>query len=67
MASVIDYEADVKAIFAQHLADDLHGIGRVEAAAYKTAKHIYLKGTEDGLKAVGLDDVEVKRLIKMVG
>ena len=64
---MIDYETDVKAIFAQHLADDLHGRGRVEAAAYKTAKHIYLAGVADGMKAAGLDDAEVVRLISMVG
>lgn len=50
---MIDYE-DVKAVFAAKLDDDLTGKGRVESAAYHTARHIYLKGVEDGIEAARL-------------
>lgn len=60
---MLDYETDCKAVFAKYLADDLSGRGRVESAAYHTAKHIYLKGVEDGLAAAGLTDKEIKRII----
>lgn len=48
---MIDYEKDVKAVFADKLQHDLTGNGRVESAAYHTARHIYLKGVDDGIKA----------------
>lgn len=64
---MLDYEKDCKAVFAKHLADDLSGRGRVESAAYHTAKHIYLKGVEEGLKAAGLDVNEVRQVIGFVG
>lgn len=61
---MIDYERDVKAFFAEKLASDLMGKGRIESAAYHTARHVYLKGVEDGLKAAGLDADAILDLVK---
>lgn len=61
---MIDYERDVKAFFAEKLASDLIGKGRIESAAYHTAKHIYLKGVEDGMKAAGMDAEAILEQVK---
>lgn len=60
---MIDYEHDVKAVFAAKLASDLNGKGRVESAAYHTAKHVYMKGVEDGMKACGMEPEAIKQLL----
>lgn len=44
----LDYEKDCKAVFAAKLMTDLTGKGRLESAAYHTAKHIYTQGLEHG-------------------
>lgn len=45
----------------------LDGRGRIESVEYHTHEFVYLAGVTDGLKAAGLSDDEMKRLIKMVG
>lgn len=44
---MIDY-LEVKRHFAEVLANDADGIGRFEAAFYKTMKMVYMKGVDDG-------------------
>ena len=48
---MIDYEIDCKAVFAAKLHEDMAGKGRIESAAYHTARHIYLLGVRDGIEA----------------
>lgn len=44
---MLDYN-DVKRFYADKLARDFDGTGRVESAFYHTMKMVYLKGVEDG-------------------
>ena len=44
---MIDYN-EVKRYYADKLASDFDGTGRVESAFYHTMKMVYLKGVEDG-------------------
>lgn len=48
---MLDYN-EVKKFYADKLAQDLDGTGRIESAFYHTMKMVYLKGVEDGLRAV---------------
>jgi hypothetical protein len=41
----------------------LTGRGRLESVEFHTAERVYLAGVEDGLKAAGLPDDEIKRII----
>jgi hypothetical protein len=59
--------SEVKKFYANKLASDFEGIGRVESAEYHTHKMVYLKGVEDGLAAAGLPDAEIQRIIGVVG
>ena len=43
------------------------GRGRIESVEYHTHEFVYLAGVADGLKAAGLSDEEVKRVIGLVG
>ena len=44
---MLDY-TEVKRFYADKLATDFDGTGRVESAFYHTMKMVYLKGVEDG-------------------
>lgn len=44
---MLDYN-EVKRYYADKLAQDLGGNGRIESAFYHTMKMVYLKGVEDG-------------------
>lgn len=44
---MLDYN-EVKKHYADKLAQDLDGTGRIESAFYHTMKMVYLKGVEDG-------------------
>lgn len=64
---MIDYE-DIKRHKRDLMVNDpefITGRGRMESVEYHTHKFVYLKGVEDGMKAAGLEDAEVKRLIGM--
>lgn len=66
---MLDYE-DVKRKKRDLMMADqdfITGRGRLESVEFHTHEFVYLKGVEDGMKAAGLDDGEVKRLIAMVG
>lgn len=51
---MLDYN-EVKKFYANKLAQDLDGTGRIESAFYHTMKMVYLKGVEDGKRANGGD------------
>lgn len=66
---MLDYE-NVKRWKRDLMVNDpkfIEGRGRLESVEFHTAERIYLAGVEDGMKAAGLDDAEVKRLIGMIG
>lgn len=63
---MLDYN-EVKKHYADKLAGDFQGLGRVESAEYHTHKFVYLKGVEDGLSAAGLPEAQIRRIIGMVG
>lgn len=44
---MLDYN-EVKKFYAEKLAEDFDGTGRIESAFYHTMKMVYLKGVEDG-------------------
>lgn len=46
---MLDYN-EVKRFYADKLAKDAAGDGRVESAFYHTMRMVYLKGVEDGEK-----------------
>lgn len=54
---MLDYN-EVKKFYADKLAQDLDGTGRIESAFYHTMKMVYLKGVEDGgdLGQIGIAD-----------
>lgn len=53
---MLDYN-EVKKFYADKLAQDLDGTGRIESAFYHTMKMVYLKGVEDGQRAKEVGDV----------
>lgn len=48
---MLDYN-EVKKFYADKLAQDLDGTGRIESAFYHTMRMVYLKGVEDGQRAL---------------
>jgi len=66
---MLDYE-EVKRHKRDLMVTDktfITGRGRLESVEFHTHEFVYLRGVEDGMKAAGLEDSEVKRLIGMIG
>jgi hypothetical protein len=66
---VIEYET-IKRFKRDLMVNDPNftdGRGRLESVEFHAYEFVYLQGVADGLKAAGLDDTEIVRLIAMVG
>lgn len=59
---MLDYN-EAKRFFAEKLAADLEGKGRIESAAFHTVKWAYLRGVEDG----GLTAEKLLKVMNMAG
>jgi hypothetical protein len=62
---MLDYET-VKRWKRDLMVNDpkfIEGRGRLESVEFHTAQRIYLAGVEDGMRASGLTDDEIKRII----
>lgn len=65
---MLDYE-DVKRMKMEMMLNDpdfITGRGRLESLEYHLHGYVYFRGIQDGLKAAGLCEEEVRRVIGFV-